>query len=265
VSEHEDVESLARVLFESGEAAQQGVVTWDTTTERIMHVFRDRATAALSWFRALAETGGVSDGHHTHRELYDYRMLYNAHAAQGWLAMGIPVVKSRHHSDGEPCFGGGWFIVVAMLPSGQVSNHYRDEHWDLFDVPEVDLPPEYDGHTPAIAAERLRTIPRARQTVETAEVVERGRAHVASLVRFAATAPSQDAQYDATMTARLIEHIIGISVEDGPCGACGDRPDERGEGEHQHRWVTTTTLASTTIESLCTECGAIKTETREDQ
>jgi len=29
-------------------------------------------------------------------------------------------------------------------------------HWDLFDVPAVDLPPRYDGHTPAVAAERLR-------------------------------------------------------------------------------------------------------------
>jgi hypothetical protein len=101
-------------------------------------------------------SGEASDGYHTHRELYEYRMLYNAHAANGWFRDGLPVVKSRRHSDGEPCFGGGWFIVVAELPTGQVSNHYQDEHWHLFDVPEVDLPPEYDGHTPADAADRLR-------------------------------------------------------------------------------------------------------------
>lgn len=100
--------------------------------------------------------GQTSDGYHTFDELYEYRMLYNAHAARGWLAAGIPVVKSRFHSDGEPCFGGGWFIVTATLPTGQVSNHYREEHWDLFAVPAVDLPPEYDGHTPADAAKRLR-------------------------------------------------------------------------------------------------------------
>lgn len=96
------------------------------------------------------------DEHHTMDELYEYRMLYNAHAAQGWLAAGIPVVKSHRHSDGEECFGGGWFIVSAALPTGQVSNHYRDEFWDLFAVPEVETAPEWDGHTPAIAAERLR-------------------------------------------------------------------------------------------------------------
>ena len=101
-------------------------------------------------------TGNTSDGHHTFDELYEYRMLYNAHAAHGWLAAGIPVVKSWKHSDGEPCFGGGWFIVTATLPAGQVSNHYKAEHWGLFKVPEVELPPAYDGHTPKAAADRLR-------------------------------------------------------------------------------------------------------------
>lgn len=95
------------------------------------------------------------DGYHTHAELYRYRMLYNAHAAKGWLAAGVPVVKSWRHSDGVECFGGGWFIVTATLPSGQVSNHYEAADWDLFHVPEVDRAPEWDGHTPADAADRL--------------------------------------------------------------------------------------------------------------
>ena len=103
--------------------------------------------------------GEASDGLHTFNELYEYRMLYNAHAAHGWLADGINVVKSVRHSDGEYCFGpnSGYFIVVAELPTGQVSNHYKiDDAWDLFHVPEVDLPPEYDGHTPKMVAQRLR-------------------------------------------------------------------------------------------------------------
>ena len=105
--------------------------------------------------RSERTTGEVSDGYHTHNELYRYRMLYNAHAAVGWLAQGIPVVKSWRHADGELCFGGGWFIVTATLPTGQVSNHYEAKHWGLFDVPEVVLPPEWDGHTPEDAAGRL--------------------------------------------------------------------------------------------------------------
>jgi len=54
-------------------------------------------------------------------------------------------------------FGGGWFIVVATLPTGQVSNHYEAEHWYLFHVSEA-VPPMYDGHTPQIAAERLTAL-----------------------------------------------------------------------------------------------------------
>ena len=112
-------------------------------------------TAATPHLRATwAET--ASDGYHTFAELYEYRMLYNAHAAQGWLSAGVPVVKSWHHSDGDECFGGGWFIVTAQLPTGQVSNHYPAKDWELFDVPWVDVAPEWDGHTPQDAADRMR-------------------------------------------------------------------------------------------------------------
>lgn len=111
---------------------------------------------------SYGKMGEVSDGYHTINELYRYRMLYNAaffnalyaEYSERDTAIG-PIVKSRKHSDGELCFGGGWFIVVANLPTGQISNHYRDEYWDLFKVLEVEQAPEYDGHTPAVAADRL--------------------------------------------------------------------------------------------------------------
>lgn len=104
----------------------------------------------------MTDTGQISDGYHTFDELYEYRMLYNAHAVKGWLFSGYDVVKSWRHADGEECFGGGWFIVTAQLPTGQVSNHYEAKHWDLFHCPAVDLPPEWDVHTPQQAAQRLR-------------------------------------------------------------------------------------------------------------
>jgi hypothetical protein len=66
------------------------------------------------------------------------------------------VTKAWKHSDGEMCFGGGWFVVTMQLPTGQVSNHYEAQYWDLFAVREVECAPVWDGHTPAIAAERLR-------------------------------------------------------------------------------------------------------------
>lgn len=106
--------------------------------------------------QALA-AGEASDGFHTHNELYAYRRIYNAALFNEWARTGEhEVVKSWKHSDGEPCFGGGWFIVVATLPTGQISNHYQAEHWDLFDIPAFELPPAYDGHTPAEALARLQ-------------------------------------------------------------------------------------------------------------
>jgi hypothetical protein len=103
------------------------------------------------------DMGEVSDGYHTFNELYRYRMLYNA-AFFNLLARNgqVEVCKSRKHSDGEKCFGSDdWFIVMAILPTGQVSNHYESKYWDLFDVPERETAFEYDGHTPNEAADRL--------------------------------------------------------------------------------------------------------------
>ena len=103
----------------------------------------------------MSDMSQVSDGYHTFAELYEYRMLYSALAAN---AMPDKAMKCWRHSDGELCFGGGWFIVVLTLPTGQVTNHYEARDWNLFQIPAVehtDLPP-YDGHTPAKAAERLR-------------------------------------------------------------------------------------------------------------
>lgn len=99
------------------------------------------------------DKGEISDGYHTFNELYYYRMLYNA-AFFNLLPKEL-VHKSKRHHDGKECFGGGWFIVMANLPTGQISNHYELKDWDLFQIPEKDTADEWDGHTPQEAAERI--------------------------------------------------------------------------------------------------------------
>lgn len=100
----------------------------------------------------------TSDGYHTFKELYEYRMLYNAGFFNELYRthQNYEVCKSRRHSDGELCFGGGWFVVSAQLPTGQITNHYKDEDWHLFDIEERTLPPVWDGHSPQDVAKRLR-------------------------------------------------------------------------------------------------------------
>ena len=128
----------------------------------------------------------ISDGYHTFKELYEFRKMYNAALFNEWakivpnytemtyndskitvmynpIADGEKVLydvhKSWKHYDGELCFGGGWFIVSAMLPTGLVSNHYKAEDWDLFKVPEVEKALfEFDGHTGEDVLQRLKDL-----------------------------------------------------------------------------------------------------------
>ena len=101
----------------------------------------------------------VTDGYHSFAELYEYRKLYNALLFNQWAELGkFNVHKSMRHSDGEMPFGGGYFIVVARLPTGQISNHYEIRDWDMFDVPEVKYAAPYDGHTPADVTNRIKKL-----------------------------------------------------------------------------------------------------------
>lgn len=111
--------------------------------------------------------GNMSDGYHTFNELYDFRMMYNAAFFCVLQAMyeqsgGKKFIahKSKRHHDGEECFGGGWFVVVAYLgdtDSGtQITNHYEMKHWDLFPIPEKRVADAWDGHTPQDTLERIR-------------------------------------------------------------------------------------------------------------
>jgi uncharacterized protein (DUF488 family) len=107
-------------------------------------------------------TENTSDGYHTFKDLYEFRKAYNVALFNEWGEHVIPtyeVHKSWKHNNGELCFGGGWFIVVAILPSGQISNHYKAEDWDLFKIPEVEKAKYiFDGHTSKDVIERLLTI-----------------------------------------------------------------------------------------------------------
>ena len=49
-----------------------------------------------------------------------------------------------------------WFIVVAILPDGQISNHYKEKEWELFKIPETKMAKfPFDGHTSSDVLLRL--------------------------------------------------------------------------------------------------------------
>ena len=124
----------------------------------------------LAKYDQTFQVGQISDGYHTFNELYEFRMVYNAVLFNEWAnyftqslherrEYAHTVHKSWKHHDGELCFGGGWFIVIAVLPTGQISNHYEAKYWDLFKIPEEERAlVEFDGHTSGDVLSRLKDL-----------------------------------------------------------------------------------------------------------
>jgi hypothetical protein len=99
--------------------------------------------------------GNVSDGYHTFSELYETRCALTAALLNTLHKSGVETCKSWRHSDGKPCFGGGWFVVFANIPTGQISFHYPEKDWDKFNIPERSTGYEWDGHDTKDVLERL--------------------------------------------------------------------------------------------------------------
>lgn len=112
-------------------------------------------------------TGETSDGYHTFNELYYYRLCYNAALVNSLVKLindnptkfkDIKVCKSKKHFGGEPCYGGGWFIVMISTPWGQISNHYELEYWNMFQCPITKVSWKWDGHGMKEAMQRLNRL-----------------------------------------------------------------------------------------------------------
>ena len=107
-------------------------------------------------------TGDTSDGYHTFNELYHHRavlfsVIVRDHADLAW--------KSRAHHDGT--MYDGMFIVGIETPQGQATYHYDiNPYWDMFECKELDRAPEWDGHTPDEAIERIATLGTGMCTVD---------------------------------------------------------------------------------------------------
>lgn len=106
-------------------------------TNEVNEIILDGKSQGLS-------TKGISDKWHTFDELYYHRMVLfaiicNQNKDIAW--------KAHLHSDGTMFEGS--FIVGINTPEGQYTYHYNLEHWDKFDVQELEYAPEYDGHQPS--------------------------------------------------------------------------------------------------------------------
>lgn len=103
--------------------------------------------------------GDVSDGYHTFNELYHHRaVLFSV------ICSCFPFLawKSKLHHDGS--MYDNMFIVGIYTPEGPATYHYNiDPYWDMFDVEELPKAPEWDGHSPSEAIERIHSLIRYRK------------------------------------------------------------------------------------------------------
>lgn len=103
----------------------------------------------------------VSDGYHTMDELYEHRVaIYIALCKMVATSQFREVWRSKNHSDGEPAFGGTWFVLGINKEGGsQVTYHLPIEKWDQTEFAEtLEKAPEFDGHSSADVLERLKAI-----------------------------------------------------------------------------------------------------------
>ena len=97
------------------------------------------------------DLGNYSDGYHTFNELYHHRavlfsVICNQNPLSAWTA--------KKHHDGTMYYG--MFIVGINTPEGQATYHYDiNPYWEMFNVPEAEFAPEWDGHTPDEAIRRI--------------------------------------------------------------------------------------------------------------
>lgn len=101
-------------------------------------------------------TKNISDGYHTFEELYYQRtillsIICNTNPNISW--------KSKKHFDEEndPMFE-GCFIIGINTPTGEATYHIKLKYWEMFDVPEIEHAPKYDGYSSDEVLKRLQTL-----------------------------------------------------------------------------------------------------------
>ena len=153
---------------------------------------------------SLLVTGDTSDGYHTFNELYHHRavlfsVIVKIFPDQAW--------KSRKHHDGT--MYDGMFIVGVETPYGQATYHYDMEpYWEMFCCKEIERAPEWDGHTPAQAIERIGKL----------EPVRHGRWEI--VIVSTSNPYESEIEEKCSLCGRFVQRY-GTQPQDNFCPNCG--------------------------------------------
>lgn len=165
---------------------------------------------------SLLVTGDTSDGYHTFNELYHHRAVLFSVIVKAFPGMAW---KAKLHHDGT--MYDGMFIVGIETPDGQATYHYDiDPYWDMFKCEELEYAPEWDGHTPAQAIDRIGKL----------EPMRNGR-WIWDEVGFKHTCSVCKCDFDYSETYGLFDHGFAYASY---CPNCGAKMDEGEDGENEH-------------------------------
>lgn len=153
-------------------------------------------------------TGETSDGYHTFNELYHHRavlfsVIVKAFKDKAW--------KSRKHHDGT--MYDGMFIVGVETPYGQATYHYDMEpYWEMFCCKEIERAPEWDGHTPAQAIERIGKLEPVRHGMWEIVIVSTSNPYESEI------------EEKCSICGRFVQRY-GTQPQDNYCPNCGAKMD----------------------------------------
>lgn len=113
------------------------------------------------------DIGEFSDGYHTFNELYYHRMvlfaaLINLFPERAW--------KAKKHDDGT--MYDDMFIVGINTDWGQATYHYDLRFWHWFECQNLESAPEFDGHTPEDALQRIYDLSSVARYTERSKLLE---------------------------------------------------------------------------------------------
>lgn len=107
----------------------------------------------------LLVTKNIGDKNYSIGDLYNhrlalFRMLCQIYKDRAW--------KTKIHSDGS-MFNDS-FLVGIETGLGMATYHFKLSNYDLFDVKEIEMGPEYDGYTPDDVLKCLISLPVQKST-----------------------------------------------------------------------------------------------------
>lgn len=99
--------------------------------------------------RNIVVKNKMGDEYYTTEELYVHR-----YALFGALCKLMGGWKSKKQTDNQQF--DGWFIAGIKLKSGMITYHLPNELYDEFPAVELEVAPEWDGHTSFDVIDRLK-------------------------------------------------------------------------------------------------------------